>query len=78
MPNEMPLNTGSEIQTFIENTLKEIKTGINNAGYVIDGAVNFNLEVTEKKEVEGVEDLNNSLKLEEKKKMNLFRRLIFQ
>jgi len=53
MPNDLPQMTGSEIQAFVENTLKEIKTGTKNAGFLIDGSVNFNLEVTEKKEVEG-------------------------
>ena len=53
MPNDLPQTTGSEIQVFIENTLKEIKAGTKNAGFLIEGTVNFNLEVIEKKEVGG-------------------------
>lgn len=53
MPNDIPTNTGSEVQIFIENTLNQIKKATENSGFVIKDAVEFDLEVTEKKEVGG-------------------------
>lgn len=48
--NDTPTNTGSEIQTFVEKTLKEIYQGVKNSNFMIDESIKFELEVTEKKE----------------------------
>ena len=46
MPDDVSLTTGSEIQTFVENTLKEIYKGVKNSKFMIDEPVKFELEVT--------------------------------
>ncbi len=50
MPDDLPQTTGSEIQTFVENSLKEIYQGVKNCNFMIEESVKFELEVTEKKE----------------------------
>ena len=50
MPDDLPQTTGSEVQTFVEKTLKEIYQGVKNSNFMIDESVKFELEVTEKKE----------------------------
>jgi len=50
MPEDILENTGSEIQKFVENALKEIYTGVKNSKFMIEEPVKFELEVTEKKE----------------------------
>ncbi|MBU0959274.1 MAG: hypothetical protein KKB31_05005 [Nanoarchaeota archaeon] len=47
---DLPQNTGSEVQTFIENTLNQVKKGTENSGFKIAETVDFDLEVTERKE----------------------------
>ncbi|MFA5154510.1 MAG: trypco2 family protein [Clostridia bacterium] len=53
MPADLPNMTGSEVSVFVERTLKQIKEGVTNAGADITEPVQFELEVTEKQEVEG-------------------------
>ncbi len=53
MTDNLPQTTGSEIQVFVENTLKEIYKGVKNSKFMIDEPVKFELEVTEKKEIGG-------------------------
>ncbi len=50
MDDNIIQNTGSEVQIFVENTLKEIYQGVKNSDFMIDESVKFELEVTEKKE----------------------------
>jgi len=50
MTKDIPQNTGSEVQIFVENTLKEIYQGVKNSKFMIDESVKFELEVTERKE----------------------------
>lgn len=48
---ELPDMTGSEVSVFVERTLKQIKEGVKKAGSDITEPVQFDLEITEKKEV---------------------------
>ena len=50
---DLPDMTGSEVSIFVERTLKQIKEGVTRAGGDITEPVQFDLEVTERKEVEG-------------------------
>ena len=50
MPEPSTDTTGSEIQTFVQNTLNEIYKGIKNSKFKMIDPVKFELEVTEKKE----------------------------
>jgi len=50
MPEQPIDTTGSEVQTFIENTLNQIKEGVKKSGFRLKEGVDFELDVTEKKE----------------------------
>jgi len=47
--DNLPQTTGSEVQTFIENTLNQIEEGVKKSGFVIKESVDFDLEVIKKK-----------------------------
>jgi len=53
MTSDLPQTTGSEVQTFIENTLNQISEGVKKSGFVIKEGVDFDLEVTERITREG-------------------------
>jgi hypothetical protein len=53
MTPDLPQTTGSEIQTFVENTINEIYNGVKKCKFMITEPIRFELEVTERKEGEG-------------------------
>lgn len=75
---EPPINTtGSEVQTFIENTLNQIKTGVEKSGFVIKESVDFDLEVTERKSGEGSVGFKQLIKIGGKKEGENVQRVKF-
>ena len=67
MPDDSPQTTGSEVQMFVENTLKEIYTGVENSKSKIVDPVKFELEVTEKQETEGSGGFKQFIRIGKKK-----------
>ena len=67
MPDDLPQTTGSEVQTFIESTLKQIKEGVKKSDFIIKESVDFDLEVTERKEKEGSIGFKQLIKIGGKK-----------
>ncbi len=67
MPEENSSNIGSEVQTFIESTLNQIKNGTKNSGFKISETVDFDLEVTERKEKEAGAGFKQFVKIGGKK-----------
>lgn len=77
MSNDLPQTTGSEIQTFVENTLKEIYKGVKNSKFMIEEPVKFELEVTEKKEIEGSGGFKQFIRIGGKKEGESTQRISF-
>lgn len=75
--DNLPQTTGSEIQTFIENTLNQIKGGVEKSGFVIKECVNFDLEVTERKTGEGSIGFKQLIKIGGKKEGENVQRVKF-
>lgn len=67
MADDLPQTTGSEVQTFIEHTLNQIKEGVKKSGFKIKESVDFDLEVTERKEGEGSIGFKQLIKIGGKK-----------
>jgi hypothetical protein len=75
---EPPINTtGSEVQTFIENTLNQIKEGVKKSGFIIKEGVDFDLEVTERKSGEGSIGFKQLIKIGGKKEGENVQRVKF-
>lgn len=77
MSDDLPQTTGSEVQTFIENTLKEIYQGVKNSKFMIDEPVKFELEVTEKQEKEGSGGFKQFVRIGKKKEEESVQRISF-
>ena len=77
MPEQPIDTTGSEVQTFIENTLNQIKEGVKKSGFVIKEGVDFDLEVTERKTGEGSIGFKQLIKIGGKKEGENVQRVKF-
>ncbi len=75
--DNLPQTTGSEIQTFIENTLNQIEEGVEKSGFVIKESVDFDLEVTERKTGEGSIGFKQLIKIGGKKEGENVQRVKF-
>ena len=77
MTNDLPQTTGSEIQTFVENTLKEVYAGVKNSKFILDEPVKFELEVTERKEIGGSGGFKQFIRIGGKKEGESVQRISF-
>ena len=77
MPDNLPQTTGSEIQTFVENTLKEVRASVKNSKFKFVDPVRFELEVTEKKETEGSGGFKQFIRIGGKKEGESVQRISF-
>ena len=77
MPNDLPQTTGSEVQTFIEHTLNQINEGVKKSGFTIKESVDFDLEVTERKEAGGSVGFKQFIKIGGKKEEENTQRVRF-
>jgi hypothetical protein len=75
--DNLPQTTGSEVQTFIENTLNQISEGVKKSGFVIKEGVDFDLEVTERKSGEGSIGFKQLIKIGGKKEGENVQRVKF-
>jgi len=77
MSDDLPQTTGSEVQAFIENTLKEIYQGVKNSEFMIDDSIKFELEVTERKEKEGSGGFKQFVRIGKKKEEESIQKISF-
>jgi len=66
--------TGSDVATFVKDTISQIKSGVTEAGGFISGVLEFELEVTERKTGEGSVGFKQFIKIGGKRKENLFKK----
>ena len=71
-------STGSDVSTFLKNTINQIKSGVGEAGGYISGLLEFELEITERKETEGSVGFKQFIKIGGKKEGESVQRVKFR